>query len=168
MSVPLTPHDENRGRTFISCATGAVIFWLCVSPAVQRQTPTNLPCAGVLSSDRLRHTESSGTDAVCQWRPPSGRSGNVSPEQLSADAEKAEDLAVRYADGHDRPGTNPGSTSEGFHRTIDQCMAVLFQAVADQDHVTPQQVRDSISKHRSTPAGTWRSCSRLDYSTDIL
>ena len=94
--------------------------------------------------------ESSGTDALCQWRPDSRHRGNLSPEQLSADAEKAEDLAVRYADGHGRPGTNPGSTSEHYHRTIDQCMDSLFQAVANQHHVTPQEVRGSINKHRST------------------
>ena len=103
-------------------------------------------------------TESSGTDAACQWRPNAASvlspeqlsPEQLSPEQLSKDAERAEDLAIRYADGHDRPGTNPGSTSEHYHRTIDQCMDTLFQAVAAQHHVTPQEVRDSIDKHRST------------------
>ena len=89
--------------------------------------------------------ESSGPDAVCQW-PPDPRQA----ERLSNDAEKAEDIAIRYADGHSRPGSPAGHTMAEYEQQRDQCMASLFQVIADHHHVTPQQVRESINKHRNT------------------
>lgn len=97
-------------------------------------------------------SESSGPDAVCQWRgDTTGALDLTDPRQaqhLSNDAEAAEDLAIRYADGHDRPANGSGITIAEYHQTRDQCMAALFQVVADRHLVTPQQVRESINKHR--------------------
>jgi hypothetical protein len=99
-------------------------------------------------------SESSGPDAVCQWRGDTiGALDLTDPRQdrhLSNDAEEAENLAIRYADGHDRPTNGGGPTIAEYHQTRDQCMAALFQVVADRHHVTPQQVRESINKHRHT------------------
>ena len=99
-------------------------------------------------------SEYSGTDATCQWsRDAAGQldlKNETSARHLSEDAWTAEAIAVRYADGHDRPGTAFGATMESYNNTRDQCMASLFQTIADQHHVTPQQVRESITTHRRT------------------
>jgi len=98
--------------------------------------------------------ESSGPDAVCRWPGDTRGLLNLSDESaarhLSQDAESAEDLAIRYADGHSRPGTALGATMADYLRTRDQCMAALFQVIGDHHHVTPQRVRESINTHRST------------------
>lgn len=96
--------------------------------------------------------QSSGPDAVCQWP-----QDNVGPLDLSDarqgkhlrnDAEKAEDLAIRYADGHSRP--NHGHTMGEYVRTLNQCEADLFGAISEHHKVTPQKVRESIDKYRCT------------------
>jgi hypothetical protein len=99
-------------------------------------------------------SESSTPAAVCRW--PGDATGwldlstDGAARQLSEDAERAEDLAIRYADGHSRPGTVPGASMADYQKVRDQCMASLFQLIADQHHVTPQQVRGSINTHRRT------------------
>jgi hypothetical protein len=99
-------------------------------------------------------SESSGPDSACQWRRDSiGALDLTDPRQdlhLSNDAEEAEDLAIRYADGHSRPGTAAGHTMAEYTQTRDQCMAALFQVIADHHHVAQQQVREAINKHRHT------------------
>ena len=77
--------------------------------------------------------ESSGPDSVCQWHRDSMGALDLSdPRQsqhLSNDAEKAEDLAIRYADGHSRPGTGRGHSMGEYLQTLDQCTVGLFQVI---------------------------------------
>lgn len=87
--------------------------------------------------------ETSGPDATCTWH-------SDSRARLSDDAEKAEAIAIRYADGHSRPGFAPGKTMSDYIQTRDGCMATLFQAIAADRHVTPQQVRHAANTRRHT------------------
>ena len=96
--------------------------------------------------------QSAEPDAVCQWP-----QDNVGPLDLSDarqgmhlrnDAEKAEDLAIRYADGHSRP--NHGHTMDEYLRTLNRCKADLFGAISKDHKVTPTEVRESIDKYRRT------------------
>jgi hypothetical protein len=97
---------------------------------------------------------SSGRNAACQWSGDAGGPLNLNDDRaarhLSEDAEKAEDLSIRYADRHSRPGHTPGATMADYHRVRLHCEATLFQAIADGHHVTPEQVRESINTHRRT------------------
>jgi hypothetical protein len=99
-------------------------------------------------------SEYSGTDVTCHWSRDAAGAVNLqkdtTAQHLSEDAWTAEVIAIRYADGHDRPGTAFGATMESYNNTRDQCMASLFQTIADHHHVTPQQVRESITTHRRT------------------
>jgi hypothetical protein len=96
--------------------------------------------------------ETSGPDAMCKWPGDStGRLDPNNPDQsahLSHDAGKAEYIAIRYADGHSRPGFAVGKTMADYIQTRDGCMAALFQEIATDHYVTPRQVRDSAGTHR--------------------
>jgi len=96
--------------------------------------------------------QSSGPDAVCQWPHdhvgPLDLSDARQGQHLRNDAEKAEGLAIRYADGHSRP--NHGHTMGEYRRTLDQCEANLFAAISEDHKVTPKEVRESIDKYRRT------------------
>src|SRR6185312_4312608 len=97
--------------------------------------------------------ESSGPDSVCQWPPDSGGRLDLSDsdqdQHLSSDARKAEDLAIRYADGHARPGSSSGHTMAEYNQTLNRCEADLFLAVAEQHKVTAGEVRKSLDRHRN-------------------
>jgi len=97
--------------------------------------------------------ESSGPDSVCQWpRDPGGPldlSDSHQDQHLSSDARKAEDLAIRYADGHARPGSSSGHTMAEYSQTLNRCEADLFFAVAKQHNVTSEEVRKSLDRHRN-------------------
>jgi hypothetical protein len=97
--------------------------------------------------------ESSGPDSLCQWPRDSGGRLDLrdshQAQHLGRDARKAEDLAIRYADGHARPGTSRGYTMGAYRQTLNRCEAELFLAVAEQHNVTPEEVRNSLDKHRN-------------------
>jgi hypothetical protein len=67
-------------------------------------------------------------------------SQSTQQQHFSADAEFAEDLAIRYADARRGPD---------YQRTRDQCMAGLFQVIADSHRVTQDQVRRSLEQRRT-------------------
>jgi len=96
--------------------------------------------------------QSSGPDAVCEWPHdqvgPLDLSDARQGKHLRNDAEKAEGLAIRYADGHSRP--NHGHTMGEYVRTLNQCRADLFGAISEDHKVSPKEVRESIDKYRST------------------
>jgi hypothetical protein len=98
--------------------------------------------------------EDSGPDAVCAWPAEAGHPLNLGDgrhaKHLSNDAAKAEDIAIRYGDGHSRPAGAAGPTIAEYRGVIDACMATLFARIAEQHHVTPQQVSASLGAHRST------------------
>ena len=63
---------------------------------------------------------------------------------------RRKDLAIRYADGHNRPGTGAGHTMLEYRQTRDDVLAALFRVIADRHDVALEQVRGSINKHRRT------------------
>lgn len=89
-------------------------------------------------------TEASGPDSKCEWP---GGDGDV--RHLSRDARRAEDLAIRYADGHARPNNAGTHSIPAYQALTQQCMTTLFQAVAAERHSTVEQVRESVNKNRS-------------------
>src|SRR6185437_16245698 len=97
--------------------------------------------------------ESSGPDSLCQWPRDSGGRLDLrdshQAQHLSSDARKAEDLAIRYADGHARPGSSSGHTMAEYNQTLNRCEADLFLAVAEQHKVTAGEVRKSLDRHRN-------------------
>lgn len=65
---------------------------------------------------------------------------------LSADAEFAEDLTIRYADSHfGRRSPNP---SEKYGAERDRCMGALFEKVAEEHRAPVEQVSSSLGRNR--------------------
>lgn len=72
---------------------------------------------------------------------------SATARHLSADAEFAEDLAIRYADAHYGIHSPTPSEEYGFKR--DQCMAALFADVAKEHGVGAEQVSSALGKNRT-------------------
>jgi hypothetical protein len=87
-----------------------------------------------------------GRNSDCRW--PGETSLNpVSARHLSADAEFAEELAIRYADAHfGRQSPNP---SEIYPVERDRCIARLFEEIGKQHGVSVEQVSDSLGQNRA-------------------
>jgi hypothetical protein len=103
-------------------------------------------------------SEASGPDAKCEW-PGDGRGALDLTDarqlrHLSRDAERAEDLAIRYADGHGRPNNAGTHTIPDYVAMTNRCMTSLFGAVAAEHHVTVEQVRESVNQYRSRSLDT--------------
>jgi hypothetical protein len=87
-----------------------------------------------------------GLNSSCRW-PPETSHHPASPQHLSADAEFAEDLAIRYADAHfGRQSPNP---SENYPIERDQCMGRLFQEIGKEHGVLVEQVSASLGQNRA-------------------
>lgn len=87
-----------------------------------------------------------GRNPECRW-PGEASNHSVSPRHLSADAEFAEDLAIRYADTHFGPRSpNP---SETYEAERDQCMERLFAEIASEHGVPITQVSGSLGQNRA-------------------
>jgi hypothetical protein len=67
---------------------------------------------------------------------------------LSADAEFAEDIAIRYADRLAGPGSGNFENMAQYQRTRDGCMTLLFRSIAMSHSVTEQDVRRSLGRGR--------------------
>jgi hypothetical protein len=65
---------------------------------------------------------------------------------LSADAEFAEDIAIRYADARSGPHSGHFQGMPEYGRTRDECMATLFTVIASSHGVTEEQVRSSLGR----------------------
>ena len=89
-----------------------------------------------------------GRNSECRWPGETSSNGPVSPRHLSADAEFAEDLAIRYADTHFGPRSpNP---SETYTAERDQCMQRLFEEIAKEHGVAVAQVSGSLDHNRAS------------------
>jgi hypothetical protein len=87
------------------------------------------------------------TNTNCEW--PSSRSESVhSLGALAADAEFAEDLAIRHADVCCGLGSPGFQSLEQYAQARDQCMAVLFQLLADKHGVSIAEVRTALGQRR--------------------
>jgi len=89
-----------------------------------------------------------GQNADCQWP------GEVSPRaadarHLSADAEFAEDLAIRYADTHYGLRTPGYVSGEVYGAARDRCMASLFEQIAKDHGVGVGVVSGALGRNRA-------------------
>ena len=92
-----------------------------------------------------------GRNTECKWPGEVADRGAGVPH-LSADAEFAEDLAIRYADTHYGLRT-PGS-GEMYEAERDRCMNLLFQQIAKEHGVPVGVVSGSLGRptDRASPA----------------
>lgn len=67
---------------------------------------------------------------------------------LSADAEFAEDLAIRYADTHHGLRTPYYVSGEAYAAARDRCMGALFEKIAKK-HGVPLEVSGSLGCNRA-------------------
>jgi len=87
-----------------------------------------------------------GRNSDSKW-PGEAPKHSVDARHISADAEFAEDLAIRYADTHyGRHSPNP---SEEYGTKRDECMAKLFAEIAKDHGVPLQQVSSSLGHNRA-------------------
>ena len=87
-----------------------------------------------------------GRNLDCRW-PGETFNHSRSARHLSADAEFAEDLAIRYADSHFGPRSPNPSEEYGAER--DRCMRKLFEEIAKQHGVSVEQVSRSLGRNRA-------------------
>ena len=89
-----------------------------------------------------------GRNADCKWPGDiSGRSADA--RHLSADAEFAEDLAIRYADTHYGLRTPGYVSGEVYVAARERCMASLFEQVANEHRVPVGLVSDGLGRNRA-------------------
>lgn len=109
----------------------------------------------VLSSLVLAACGGRGTGQTCAWQP----SDRPSPLSLQDGAQRlhileeatlAEDLAVRYAGFHRGHRSGHFAGNEAYRETREQCMATLFEAVANHHGVSTGQVRDALVYRRAS------------------
>lgn len=88
-----------------------------------------------------------GRNSDCQW--PTEPAGQASdPRHLSADAEFAEDLAIRYADVHHGLRTPGFVSGEAYVAARDQCMQKLFAQIARDHGISVGLVSASLGHNR--------------------
>ena len=89
----------------------------------------------------------SETNTNCEW--PKSHSERVrSSSALSADAEFAEDLAIRHADACCGLGSPGFESLEQYAQARDACMAKLFQLLGQEYGVSAEQVRQALGQRR--------------------
>jgi len=81
-----------------------------------------------------------GQNSDCNW-PGVAPSQTSTPRQVSADAEFAEDMAIRYGDVHF--GNDPGRAD-----AIRRCQAKLYQEIAKTHKVSVAEVEQSVGRNR--------------------
>lgn len=89
-----------------------------------------------------------GRNSDCQW-PPEAAVHSPSPRHLSADAEFAEDLAIRYADVHHGLRTPYFVSGEEYVAARDRCMQTLFEQIASNHQVPVAMVSDALGRNRA-------------------
>lgn len=85
-----------------------------------------------------------GRNSDCRW-PAEDSNHSADARHLSADAEFAEDLAIRYADTH----FGRHNPSEEYGPERDRCMAKLFEEIATEHGVPVEQVSSSLGRNRA-------------------
>jgi hypothetical protein len=87
-----------------------------------------------------------GLNSDCRW-PGETSKNRVTARHLSADAEFAEELAIRYADVHF--GRRTPNASEDSPAERDRCMEGLFAEIAKEHGVPVEQVSASLGQNRA-------------------
>lgn len=88
-----------------------------------------------------------GRNSDCRW-PGENPVREATARHLSADAEFAEDLAIRYADTHDGLRTPNFVSMEAYGAARDRCMQTLFASVAREHGVAVDRVSSSLGGDR--------------------
>jgi hypothetical protein len=109
----------------------------------------------VLSSLVLAACGSRGTGQACTWQANDDASPLDLQDQgqrlhLMSEALLVEDLAVRYADFHRGHRSGHFAGNEAYRQTREQCMAMLFEAVANHHSVSTGQVRRALVYRRAS------------------
>jgi hypothetical protein len=89
-----------------------------------------------------------GRNADCEW-PGEAPGVPVDARHLSADAEFAEDLAIRYADTHYGLRTPGYVSGEVYVAARERCMASLFERVAHEHGVPAGDVSGALGRNRA-------------------
>jgi hypothetical protein len=89
-----------------------------------------------------------GRNSDCRW-PTETTHRPVGVLHLSADAEFAEDLAIRYADIHHGLRTSYFVSGQAYDAARDRCMEMLFEEIAEEHGVPAAQVGRSLGRNRA-------------------
>jgi hypothetical protein len=89
-----------------------------------------------------------GRNSTCRWPGETSRHP-ASPSHLSADAEFAEDLAIRYADTHYGLRTPNYVSGEVYGSERDRCMNSLFHQIAVQHGIPVELVSSALGRNRA-------------------
>ena len=89
-----------------------------------------------------------GRNDDCKWPGEITRHA-AGPRHLSADAEFAEDLAIRYADTHYGLRTRGYTSGANYDAQRDQCMESLFAQVAAEHNVPVALVSGALGQNRA-------------------
>ncbi|SRR5579871_230691 len=90
-----------------------------------------------------------GRNSDCRW-PGETPVHAADDAHLSADAEFAEDLAIRYADRHDGLRTPNFVSGEAYEKARDACRDALFREVATTHGVSAERVAGLLGKNRGS------------------
>ncbi|MFL5619592.1 MAG: hypothetical protein ACJ79A_14510 [Gemmatimonadaceae bacterium] len=108
-------------------------------------------CALFLFAVCLGGCATRGPIAQCVWpaETPSALDLRVGAARrhLHDDALRAEDIAIRYADGHNAPHSGHFDGFASYDRTTDSCVTAMLEAVARGHDVSPDTVRAALA-HR--------------------
>ena len=88
-----------------------------------------------------------GRNSACRW-PAEAPVHEPTPAHLSADAEFAEDLAIRYADVHHGLRTGHYVSDAVYAAERDRCMNALFAEAAAQHHVPAAEIAAALGRNR--------------------
>ncbi len=89
-----------------------------------------------------------GRNADCKW-PQEISIRSAEPRHLSADAEFAEDLAIRYADTHYGLRTANYVSGEAYEAARNRCMESLFEQIAKEHGLVVGLVSGALGRNRA-------------------
>jgi hypothetical protein len=89
-----------------------------------------------------------GRNSDCRW-PPETAGYPADARHLSADAEFAEDLAIRFADTRHGLGTPHYVSGEAYGAARDRCLGTLFEQIAKEHGVPAGKVSSSLGHNRA-------------------
>jgi hypothetical protein len=124
-----------------SCTTGALDGCLTIGSGLH----LGFCILAMIATAGCVRTEGRNTD--CKW-PAENPLRDATPAHLSADAEFAEDLAIRYADIHHGLRTPGYVSGEVYAAARDKCMYSLFEEIARQHGVSAKRVAGSLGSNR--------------------
>lgn len=101
-------------------------------------------CLGLIFTGCVRRT---GRNTDCNW-PGEFPLSDPTEHHLSADAEFAEDLAIRYTDTHLGPRTRQFESMAAYREGTQRCASTLYEAVAAMHHVPVASVQNALGKNR--------------------